>query len=67
MGITERLGKMVSDKEVKIVGGEPRVIAEVVRQSGADASDFVDTAIEAFRRETKLEGPALIAGGLEYS
>jgi hypothetical protein len=50
--------------EVKIIGGQPIVIAEVAGAAGADTSDFIDMAVEKYRRETNLEGPALIAGGL---
>ncbi len=49
--------------EIKIVGGEPRVIAEVVRAAGADTTDFIDMAIETFHRETGNEKPALIVAG----
>lgn len=51
------------DTEIKIVGGEPRVIAEVVRAAGADTTDFIDMAIETFHRETGNERPALIVSG----
>ncbi len=51
------------DNEIKTVGGEPRVIAEVVRAASADTTDFIDMAVETFHRETCNEKPALIVSG----
>lgn len=51
------------EAEIKIVGGEPRLIAEVVRAAGADTTDFIDTAIETFHREAGSEKPALLVAG----
>ena len=42
------------------------VVAEIVRAAGADTTDFIDMAVEAFRRDTNLEGAVLVAGGVTY-
>lgn len=57
------------DNEIKIVGDEPRVIAEVVKAASADTTDFIDMVVETFHRETGLDylrrlfvRPAVLAG-----
>jgi len=51
--------------EVKIVGGQPILISDVVRAAGADVSDFIDVAVEAAKRRRNISGPVLVAGGIE--
>lgn len=52
-------------KEVKIVGGQPVLVNDVVRAPGADVSDFIDLAVEASKRRRNISGPVLVAGGIE--
>lgn len=51
--------------EVTLVGGQPKVVADVVRAASADTSDFIDSAIERSKRERGITVPALVAGGFE--
>lgn len=53
------------EKEVRIVGGQPCVLEEVIRLRGADTSDFIELAVEATRRRRNIIGPILVAGGIE--
>lgn len=51
--------------EIKIVGGQPHVVDDVIRAPGADTSDFLDLAVESSKRRRNITGPALVAGGIE--
>ena len=53
------------EKEVKIVGGQPLIIDDVIRSPGADVSDFIDLAVEAAKRRRDITRPVLVAGGIE--
>jgi len=53
------------EKEVKIVGGQPSFIDDVVRSPGSEISDFIDLAVESAKRRRKITGPVLVAGGIE--
>ncbi|VVS98081.1 hypothetical protein [Rhizobium sp. EC-SD404] len=53
------------DTEIKIVGGQPHVVDDVIRAPGADTSDFLDLAVESSKRRRNINGPALVAGGIE--
>ena len=48
---------------ITITGGQPRVITDIVRGSGADTDDFIEAAIERSKRDRNTSEPALIAGG----
>jgi hypothetical protein len=54
-----------TDDEITLVGGQPKVVADVVRAASADTSDFIDSAIERSKRERGTTVPALVAGGFE--
>lgn len=47
-----------TEKEIALVGGQPRIVADVARASGSDTTDFIETAIETTK-------PTLVAGGFE--
>lgn len=51
------------DNEIKIVGDEPQVIAEVVMATSANTTDFINMAVETFHRDTGNEKPAFIVSG----
>ncbi|MBT9291129.1 hypothetical protein [Prosthecodimorpha staleyi] len=53
------------EMEIKIVGGQPHVVDDVIRAPGADISDFIDLAVESSKRRRNITGPALVAGGIE--
>ncbi|MCA0418587.1 MAG: hypothetical protein LCH80_07685 [Proteobacteria bacterium] len=53
------------EKEVRILGGQPSLIDDVIRSPGADTSDFIDLAVEAAKRRRNITGPVLVAGGIE--
>ena len=53
------------EKEVRIVGGQPSMVDDVIRSPGADISDFIDLAVEAFKRRLNIKRPMLVAGGIE--
>ncbi|MBO0134081.1 hypothetical protein [Agrobacterium burrii] len=52
------------ETEIKIVGGQPQVVDDVIRPPGADTTDFLDLAVEASKRRRNIIGPALVAGGI---
>jgi hypothetical protein len=52
------------ETEIKIVGGQPHVVDDVIRASGADTSDFLDLAVESSKRRRNITGPVLVAGGI---
>lgn len=53
------------DTEIKIVGGQPHLVADVIRALGAETTDFIDLAVESSKRRRNVTGPALVAGGIE--
>ena len=52
-----------TELEISIIGGQPRVVAEVARPVGSEIDDFIDAAVEKSKRERGRSGPALLAGG----
>jgi len=54
-----------TEKEIALVGGQPRIVADVARASGSDTTDFIETAIEKSKRDRNTTEPALVAGGFE--
>jgi hypothetical protein len=54
-----------TENGITLVGGQPNVVADVVRAAGADTSDFIESAIEQSKRQRKRFEPALVAGGFE--
>jgi hypothetical protein len=53
------------ETEIKIVGGKPYVVDDVIRASGADTTDFINMAVESSKRRRNITGPALVAGGID--
>lgn len=53
------------ETEIKIVGGQPHVVDDVIRAPGADTSDFLDLAVESSKRRRKINRSALVAGGIQ--
>ncbi|KAF2989332.1 hypothetical protein OGR47_20930 (plasmid) [Methylocystis sp. MJC1] len=54
-----------AEDAITVVGGQPNVVADVVRRAGADTNDFIESAIERSKRQRKKFEPALVAGGFE--
>lgn len=59
----ETLGR--DELEIKIVGGQPRVVDDIARSVGSSTTDFVDRAIEISKRQRKAAGPALVVSAFE--
>ncbi|PZR94737.1 MAG: hypothetical protein DI537_06760 [Stutzerimonas stutzeri] len=59
------VGATRDEREIKIVGGQPSLVDDVVRYPGADVSDFIDLAVQAAKRRRNITGPVLVAGGIE--
>ncbi|PSH62232.1 hypothetical protein [Phyllobacterium sophorae] len=54
-----------ADNEIRLIGGQPTIVDDVVRAHGSDISDFIDFAVEKSRRRRNSNGPAFVAGGFE--
>ncbi|MCX5568181.1 hypothetical protein [Kaistia nematophila] len=54
-----------TEDEITLVGGQPTVVADVIRAAGADTNDFIESAIEQSKRQRKRFEPALVAGDFE--
>ncbi|PSH61076.1 hypothetical protein [Phyllobacterium sophorae] len=53
------------DKEIRVVGGEPRIVEDIALPLGADNAHFVDRAVEISKRYRKTQAPALLLGSFE--
>lgn len=54
-----------SDDEIKLIGGHPTIVDDVVRACGSNISDFIDLAVEKSRRRRNSDGPVFVSGGFE--
>ncbi|MFW2227769.1 hypothetical protein [Rhizobium sp. CRRU65] len=54
-----------ADDEIKLIGGQPLVVDDVVRAQGSNISDFVDLGVEKSLRRRNSDGPAFVSGGFE--
>lgn len=59
----ESMGR--GDREIKIVGGQPRVVADMAHSPGSSTNDFIERAIELSKRQRKAAGPAFVAAAFE--
>lgn len=54
-----------TEHEITLIGGQPLIVADVVRAPGSDTADFIDIAVEKWKRDKNTAKPALVAGGFE--
>lgn len=53
------------DDEIRLIGGQPLVVDDVVRAQGSNISDFIDLGVEKSLRRRNSDGPAFVSGGFE--
>ena len=51
--------------EIRIVGGQPRVVDDIAGFPGSKTEDFIDRAVQLSKRHRKAKGPALVLGAFE--
>ncbi|KAA3448169.1 hypothetical protein C7I87_22920 [Mesorhizobium sp. SARCC-RB16n] len=59
----ETMGR--DENEIKLVCGQPRIVADIARSPGSSTTDFIDRAVDMSKRQRKAAGPALVAAAFE--